>query len=98
MLKKFKKEDPIKAGIEEEIISNLNELGVTAERTSDEYGVLLNNVERLEAIRQKNKKSISPDTVAVVAGNLIGILLILGYEKKDIITSKALGFVLKGRV
>jgi hypothetical protein len=41
---------------------------------------------------------VSPDTIAVVAGNLLGIILILGYEKADVITTKALGFVLKGRV
>lgn len=42
--------------------------------------------------------SISPDTILVVAGNLLGIVLILKHEKIDIITSKALGFVLRGRV
>lgn len=44
------------------------------------------------------KKKVSPDTVAVIAGNLLGIGLILGFEKMNIITSKAIGFVLKGRV
>lgn len=41
---------------------------------------------------------ISPDTLAVVLCNLVGILLILNHEKIDIVTSKALGFVMKGRV
>lgn len=41
---------------------------------------------------------VSPDTILVVAGNLLGILLILKFEKLDIITTKALSFVLKGRV
>ena len=41
---------------------------------------------------------ISPDTMLVVAGNLAGILLILKFEKLDIIATKAIGFVLKGRV
>ena len=40
----------------------------------------------------------SPDTVLVVAGNLIGILAILNFEKMDIIRSKAISFVLKGKV
>ena len=31
-------------------------------------------------------------------GNLMGIFLILGYEKANVITSKALGFIIKGRV
>ena len=46
----------------------------------------------------KNGFKISPDTLLVVGGNLLGILLILNFEKADIVTSKALGFVLKGRV
>ena len=40
----------------------------------------------------------SPDTVLVVAGNLIGILAILNFEKLDIVRSKAIGFVLKGKI
>lgn len=63
--------------------------------------------EEWEALQEKYKAynemlkpslSISPDTILIVAGNLAGIILILGYEKMDIITSKALNFVLKGRV
>lgn len=46
----------------------------------------------------KCKWKISPDTLLIVGGNLLGILLILNFEKADIITSKALSFVLKGRV
>ncbi len=41
---------------------------------------------------------ISPDTLLIVGANLLGILLILNYERLDIISTKALGFVIKGRV
>lgn len=41
---------------------------------------------------------VTPDTLLVVLGNLGGILLILNFEKLDIIRSKAISFVLKGRV
>lgn len=44
------------------------------------------------------KKGVSADTKLVVAGNLIGIALILGYERGHVITTKAIGFVLRGRV
>lgn len=40
----------------------------------------------------------SPDTVLVVAGNLIGILAILNFEKMDIVRSKAISFVLKSKI
>lgn len=42
--------------------------------------------------------TVSPDTLLVVAGNLLGIVLILNFEKIDIVRSKAMSFVLKGRV
>jgi len=41
---------------------------------------------------------INPDTLLIVGGNLLGIILILKFEQLDIISTKALGFVLKGRV
>lgn len=40
---------------------------------------------------------VSVDTWAIIAGNLAGIVLILGYEKANVITSRAIGFVTKLR-
>jgi len=48
------------------------------------------------AIRNLNR--ISKDTIVVVCGNLLGIALILGYEKVNVISSKALGLIIRGRV
>jgi len=47
---------------------------------------------------QTAKPCIKPDTIALIAANLLGIVLILHYEKLDVVTSKALGFVVRGRV
>lgn len=38
---------------------------------------------------------LKPETVAVVAANLIGVALVLNHEKLNIVTSKAFGFVTK---
>ena len=66
---------------------------------SKEYSEIAENVEKLYKAKSCEKsRNVSPDTIAVVAGNLLGIALILGYEQTHVITSKALGFVLKGRV
>lgn len=66
---------------------------------SDDYSVVAENIERLYKAKSCEKsRTVSPDTIAVIAGNLLGIALILGYEQSHVITSKALGFVLKGRV
>lgn len=65
---------------------------------SEGYEVALSNLERLYELKSKDGKfNISPDTMAVVAGNLIGLIMIIKHEELNIITSKALGFVLKGR-
>ena len=54
----------------------------------------LEEYEKLSAAKWK----IDPNTILVVAGNLVGILLILNFEKMDIVRSKAMSFVLKGKL
>lgn len=101
MLKKtlFTKKDK-RTNLEKEIDSVLEYIqSMTPE--SEEYTEITKNLERLYKAREGEKskeRHMSPDTMLLVAGNLLGILVILGYEKADIITSKAIGFVLKGRV
>lgn len=84
--------------LEKEIDLILDEMrGIEA--TTSEYLIRLDNLERLHKMLNeiKNRK-VKPDTIAIVMTNLIGIGMILGYERVNIITSKALGFVLRGRV
>jgi hypothetical protein len=64
--------------------------------TIEEIAQILTLLERKNALG--DKKRISPDTLAVIAGNLLGIVLILTYEKVNVITTKALGFIIRGRV
>jgi hypothetical protein len=66
-------------------------------KTQKEVAEVLALIERREELKSK-KKQLSPDTIAVIAGNLLGIILILGYERANVITTKALGFVIRGRV
>lgn len=64
---------------------------------ADEYPALLSYLERLSRIKTEDrpKSSISPDTVLMVAGNLLGILIIVAYEREHAMVSKGLGFILK---
>lgn len=65
---------------------------------SDEYNRKMDQITKLYTLKEKNSpKRVSPDTLILVAGNLAGIVLILGYERAHVVTSKALGFVLKSR-
>jgi len=58
--------------------------------TSTEYQLMLANVERLSEIKTKNRPSrLSPDTLALIAGNLVGIVMIVAYEQKHVMSSKA---------
>jgi len=87
-----------KSKLEKAIDSILDDMA-KFDASSDEYGEMAGNLEKLlKAKSYEKSKGISPDTAIVVAANLIGIVLILKHEKVDIITSKALGFVMKGRV
>lgn len=48
-----------------------------------------------KSLEKDNKKSVSYDQLIAVGGHLAGILLILNFERAGIVTSKALGFVMK---
>lgn len=59
----------------------------------------VDNLVKLYAIKNaKFENRISKDAVLTVVGNLAGIVMILGYEQTRIVTSKALGFVMKPKV
>ena len=98
MLKKqFTKKDK-RTNLEKEIDRVIEQMSST-EPNTDEYKAISENLEKLyKAKAHERIRNVSPDTIAVIAGNLLGIGLILGYEKANVITTKALGFVMKGRV
>lgn len=65
---------------------------------TNEYNDKMTTITELYKLKENNSpKRVSPDTVAIVVGNLVGIALILGYEQAHVVTSKALGFVMKPR-
>jgi len=66
---------------------------------SAEYTAAAKNLEILCNTQGKDKdRRISPDTIAVVAGNIVGIVIIVWYEQLNVISSKALSLIIKGRV
>lgn len=68
------------------------------ETLSKEYGETLDRIDRLQkqiSVETKHRPRISPDTMVLAATNLIGIVMITRYEKENVITSKATGFVQK---
>lgn len=70
----------------------------THEGHTDEYDTILKRLERLYKLKDADRpKRVSPDVALTVGANLVGILLILQYEQVHVVTSKALGFVMKVR-
>lgn len=65
---------------------------------SEEYLALMTSLERLHELKMRERREpISRDTIALIAGNLMGILMIVAYEQKHVITSKGFGQVIRPR-
>jgi len=98
MLKKFTTRKRFKNDLEE-MIDKTSKSMLKLEPGTGEYDKLLRCYERLTDIKDKNRKGrVNSETIAGIFGSLAGIGLIIGHERLNIITSKALGFVLKRRV
>lgn len=59
------------------------------------FSVDLAHLERIRSLRTNNKKRLDPNTMALVAGNLLGILIIVIYEQNHVMASKAKDFILR---
>ena len=75
--------------LEQELINNMLTTGPDA----DTFDTQLTNLERLKSLKKK-KMNISHDTVAIVIGNVICVLIVVMYEQ----TSKAMGLTLKQNI
>jgi len=64
---------------------------------SDKNLELKDNELTLRREEFESSRKISPETWATIGGNLIGIALIIGYERVNVLTSKAVNFVTKLR-
>ncbi len=61
----------------------------------EQIATLVEQIVKLEKIRETTSRRISPDTLATIGANLLGIAMILKHEQFNVITSKAIGFVSK---
>jgi hypothetical protein len=70
----------------------------TISADNKEYSAMCDQLVKLYELKKIDlPQQVSPDTLVIVAGNLLGILLIVNYEKMEIMTSKALSLVLRLR-
>jgi len=65
-----------------------------------EYGKMSEVLDRLMKANsyKTGKTGIDPNTVLLVVGNIVGVIIVLNYEHLHCITSKAFGMLIKGRV
>jgi hypothetical protein len=92
--KKEKKSDPL-----DELIQHHIAYLEGTEENDEIYAAGVANLKVLMEAKalQPAPRTVSPDTMAIVAANLAGIIVILGFEKANVITSKAIGQLLKPR-
>jgi hypothetical protein len=64
---------------------------------SEEYAAMADQLVKLMKLKKEIDPSWRPsaDTLAIIASNLFGILLILNFERAGVVASKALGFITK---
>lgn len=80
----FKKPTPLDVQINA-VLKKMQGLGVDHE----EYPKMMNILDHLHEMKAKERPNrVSRDTIAIVVGNLLGILVIVVYEQKHVITSK----------
>lgn len=83
----------------QDVIDHVQTLMLAADAESPELSELTETLEKLYKMKSSEKTHrVSPDAILAVAGNLLGIGLILQYERLHVVTSKALGFVMKTKV
>ena len=91
----FKKKEPNAIDAQIEVLSNsMKNYPVD----SPEYAAAMEKMVVLAKTKNEGKKPIDPNTIIAVAGGLLQVVLIIGHERLHVLTSKAIGFVLKGRV
>lgn len=93
MFEKFKKTSKFD-DVEDKLVEEL----MIHDPDSSDFRNSLMYLERIKALQETEKSRISPDTLAIVGGNLLGILIMVGYERAHVMTSKGLGMLLRTKL
>lgn len=93
MIGPFRKDDN-----EDELDSQIASVFVSMDEWGPDeefYETLLSHQERLHKMKHSRARRVSPDTMAVVIGNLVGIAFVASYEHAHVWTTKAFSMILK---
>lgn len=62
----------------------------TMEADSEQYNDCMRQLERLYKLKAENRrKRVSPDTLAIVIGNIVVVLIIVKFERGAVMVTKA---------
>jgi hypothetical protein len=63
---------------------------------ADDWAKMIEQLTKLYKLKEQDSRSRpSADTLLIVGANIVGIILIIGHERASIITTKALGFIMR---
>jgi hypothetical protein len=95
MLNKQKPEDLKLKNEINAVLDNMSTYGVD----SPEYPRFIEHLNALNELKQNQKSArrVSPDQMALILGNLAGVIIIVGYEHLHVVTSKALSLLVKAK-
>lgn len=83
----------------EKLIEVVETRMLASEVDSEEYVKQMDKLKQLYVIRQNTRRTrISADTIAICVTNLLGIVVIVGYENRHVITSKGLGEIIRPKL
>ncbi len=92
----FRKKD--KTSIYDDSINRVLDSMMALSPEDKEWDSLVDHLERLIKLKAEGQRGkVDANTMAIVTGNLLGILVIVIYEQKHVLTSKATGFILRAK-
>lgn len=66
--------------------------------SSEQYLKVSDNLRALcEAREKKNPLQVNLDAIIAVSANILGLIIVLNFEKTNVITTKAFGMIFKGK-
>lgn len=82
------------------LIEGATQALLKSELGSEEYHRLLDKVIKLHDIKERTSSKTSWDksTLATIGGNLLGLLMIIKHESVNVISQKALSFLIKTKI
>lgn len=81
----------------EKEIAAMHETLEELEKGSEDYTAAAKQLEILYRIQRESEQGIDPNTALVVAANLVGVLLVVRREEFNVVTSKAMGMIMRPR-